>query len=524
MIYNGYEIDPNYVIADSKVLDWKMAGMGEYIVGRKNGVRWFLKKNNEFCFPTEKEQPDRELREHMLKPAMKYRNEREELKRLMVTEGGITLEEDCIVAEESHFIADGKLVTASRFVENVADDVNFTTMSASEFIDFCSDMAKLLERIHKCGVIHCDIKVGHPEDVMSGNIIAVRIGGKLRPYLIDFDLSFPGPPTPNPGSIPHSDGFESPEIVPYVDGDEDKFTQITSATDIFSLAVAIHRLWTGYFPATEEEKCSVGRCVANGKSVIINKKFDVKIGDNCGATLMSLINWMFEKNPALRPTASQVIEVLKDKACVPEEYHKGSDEKLFTKLWDSHKRIAEKLDDERLVAMGVKSFKRVNDGTLKYIVRLDKGEEWLTIEQVIERGYAEKILAAVEDAWEEHNIDMASPEEITAKGYAEISRVSIGGIRKYRLVMHSGLSFTHGYEWLISEGLASRKVLPPIEGDEPWAGDGVYADGEFLTRRGVVRILRVKYGAENRYKVEFIDREPLENVNANTMRKLRFIK
>ena len=37
------------------------------------------------------------------------------------------------------------------------------------------------------------------------------------------------------------------------------------------------------------------------------------------------------------------------------------------------------------------------------------------------------------------------------------------------------------------------------------------------------KILRVKYGPENRYRVEFKDREPLDYVNAGTMRKLRYL-
>ena len=71
--------------------------------------------------------------------------------------------------------------------------------------------------------------------------------------------------------------------------------------------------------------------------------------------------------------------------------------------------------------------------------------------------------------------------------------------------------------------LATRNPVEPVESDKPWPGDGAYASDEFLAERGVKKIQRVKYGEENRYRVEFTDREPLEDVSAGTMRKLRYI-
>ncbi len=523
MKYHGYEVDPEYILDGSDVPDWHSAGLGEYIVGRKDGVRWFIKRNNEYRFPTEKDQPDKELRDFYLIPAQKYREEREQLRRLMVSKGKLTAEKDHIIPETEHFISESRIVLVSRFVENIDRDADFVHMSASEFIPFCADVAHLLVRLHGCGVVHGDLKVGQAGDVMSGNIVAARQGGKLVPYLIDFDLSFPAPPAKNPEGIPHSDNYESPEIIPYIDEDEENCRPVTTATDIFTLGIVFHKLWTDSFPGVEEERASVGRCVANGKSVAVNRKFDVRIGKNCGATFLSLLYWMFAKDPAARPTASQVEEVLTDRLCVPEMYHKGSDVKMFTELWEAHKLAAELFLD-KLRAGGVVSFRRINDGgRLNYLVRTADGkEESLSLERVIAAGYAARRPAVLSEPWPEHNIVMASAQEIAAKGYVEVSAGNAGGHR-YRIVTAAGAVFTHGCEWLISEGLAFRKKAEPVEGDKPWPGDGRYADAEFLAGRGVKKILRVKYGAENRYRVEFTDREPLDCVNAGTMKKLRYI-
>ena len=159
----------------------------------------------------------------------------------------------------------------------------------------------------------------------------------------------------------------------------------------------------------------------------------------------------------------------------------------------------------------------------KYAVRLaDDSERYFTLDEAIDAGYIVRKPAEISEPWAEHNITLIPAAEIAAKGYAEVKRTNAGGHR-YAIVTASGVTFTHGYEWLIAEGLATRNPVEPVESDKPWPGDGAYASDEFLAERGVKKIQRVKYGAENRYRVEFTDREPLEDVSAGTMRKLRYI-
>lgn len=520
MNFHGFEIESDYLSGDT--IMWHSAGLGEFAVGKKDGVRWFIKRNTEYRFPTEEEQPDKEMRDYYLVPAREYQQEREKLRKLMVDKGGLSAERDHIVAEVEHFIDESRLVIVSRYVENLARDIKFTGMEGAAYAAFCRDVALLLVKLHACGVIHGDLKVGHVDDVMGGNVVAAVEDGKLTPYLIDFDLSFPAPPAANPPSIPYSDHYESPEIVPYITDEKDEQREITTATDIFTLGIVFHKLWTGDFPAVEVGS-SVGECVFAGGKVTINRKFDFKIGDRCGATFLSLINWMFAKDPVERPTAEQVAAVLGDEIPVPERFHKGADEKLFTGLWDAHTRIAELLPEAELRAKGITSFKRVNEGgRTKYSIVTGGSEACITLEELIAAGYARRKPAEVSEPWEEQNIEFVSQEEIAAKGYVEIKRVEIGGHR-YAITTASGVIFSHGYEWLLSEGLARRKAVAPIEGDEPWPGDGRYASDEDLARRGVKKILRSKYGEENRYRVEYTDREPLDYVKVGTMKKLGYI-
>ena len=107
MKFHGYEVEPEFLLPDSGKPDWRSSGLGEYIIGKKNGTRWFIKRNNEYRFPTEKDQPDKELRDFYLIPAKRYQADREELYRLMVKEGKLTAAKDHIVPEVEHFISDG---------------------------------------------------------------------------------------------------------------------------------------------------------------------------------------------------------------------------------------------------------------------------------------------------------------------------------------------------------------------------------------------------------------------------------
>ena len=396
-----YEIESEYILQDSGVPNWRPAKLGEYIVGKKDGIRWFIKRNNEYRFPSAAEIPDEAMRDYYLAPAKKYQAERAELRRLMMDVGKLTMEKDHIVPEEVQFIDGERIVLVSRFVEGIARDADFTKVAAGEFMVFCKEVAQLLEKLHACGVVHGDLNVGQKDSVMEGNVVAAIQQGKLTPYLIDFDLSFPAPPAQNPERMPFTENYESPELVPYIDGEEGDHTQITTATDIFSLAIVYHYLWTGEFPTCEE--ASVGRCVAANRTFTLNNKFNVLLGDKSNASFASLLRWMLAKTPAERPTAKQVVAVLNDEMPVPQIY-------------------------------------RTDDATPINI----------------SHGHTAKTVAEVDEPWQEHNITFVSAEEIAKKGYLQIKRTDIFE-RRYKLVTASGVCFTHSWEWLVNEGLATKQ-------------------------------------------------------------------
>ena len=168
--------------------------------------------------------------------------------------------------------------------------------------------------IHGRGVIHGSLN--------EKKVLVKESGGVYKTYLIDFDTSYCEDEIPEYDSIGGAYGYNSPEVLLY--GSDEGAAEpdtITPAVDIFSAAIVIHRWWTGgAFPNVDFDECgSVGGAVYLGRPVEIDKKFDVQIGPKQGVTLMSLLNWMLTKEPSARPTAEQVVGVLKDELAVPEK-------------------------------------------------------------------------------------------------------------------------------------------------------------------------------------------------------------
>ena len=521
MKYHGiYEVDPAFI--EGSAIKWRMTGNGEFILATKGGKKYFVKRNMHARYPLRT--LPKAVFDQRKAEADALQKKQEKLRTLMK---GLTLS-DHIVAEEDNFWDSEQMFTTitACIPEALDDKFDYTKLSLEEFLKLAILSMEALAKLHAHGVIHGDLK--------GKNILVTRVKGAYVPYLIDFDSSYPAAAIPEWDSIGGSEGYQSPEVLLYGsdEGASSKDT-ITPATDIFSMGVVFHKWWAGKFPSIDLERGSVGLAVYADKAVTIDKKFNVKIGKNCGATLQSLINWTFAKDPASRPTAKQVVDVLSDKLEVPEEFHKGSDDKPFdTELWDTHKLVAELLPSAEL-RKSLKSLKRINESTgsagLKYRVVTTSGKEKvLTVTELCEAGYATAKGAMVDDTWPEHCIEFVSPEEITRKGYAKIRKVTIAFRKRYLITMASGREIDKGYEWLISEGLA-RPKLAEVEADTPWPEHGTTYSVENMSRMGVKSISRVEVGGEHRYRVvynQIIDgkNKVNENVPANNLKLMGFIK
>ena len=523
MKYHGeYEVDSAFI--EGGAIKWRLTGNGEYIIGTKGGRRYFIKRNMHVRYLS-KGEPKAVYNKYKA-DADAIMGKQTSLRKSM---SGLNCDGDHIVVEEANFWDDEKMfATVTSCISGaLPDDYDYSVLSLEQFVGLAKSTAVMLQKLHAHGVIHGDLK--------EKNIVVVKDGDEYIPYLIDFDSSYLASDIPNWESVGGTDGYHSPEVLLYaLDEDAAESSTITTATDIFTLGVVMHRWWTGSFPSVDIDKGSVGAAVYLDKAVTINGKFNVKIGDMCGATLISLINWMFANEPSERPTAEQVVAVLSDELEVPEAYHRGNDEKPFdTELWEAHKLVADLYTVATLKKKGVKSFKRVNTGCgstgLKYNVVLTDGtNKTLSVEEIVADGYAKRVKAQVGEPWDEHMIEFVSPDEISAKGYAKIAKTQLAFRKRYLVTTNTGREFDKGYEWLISEGLAKPKI-GEIEADTPWPEHGTEYVPENMAKLGIKSISRVEVGGEHRYRIVYREKIDGKNkvndkVSANNLKIMGFIK
>ena len=522
MKFKGYDVSAKYLLDDA--IKWETTGSGQFIIGTKGGRTFFIKRNAHIRFPSAGINP--KIYEKMHKKATDLEKKQKEIARLM---RGLSWDRDHVVIEEEHFWDEQRFVTVTALVPNVVDSSeSIAHISQEDFISLAIKTVKLLDIIHSRGVTHGDIK--------NANIALSLDCGELIPYLIDFDSSFPTGKAPQRPDIDDDDaepgvplfgtaGFFSPEILEYYAEDsEEPLSILTPATDIFSIAIVLHRWWTDNSPAYERES----------KSFSVNSKFNVKLGSANGATIMSLLNWMLAMDYKERPTAKQVIDVLEDKAAVPDKFHVGSDAKPFdATLWPVHAISIDLLSADELKAKGLKSFKRVDVGpgeaNKKYsVIGADGVENTYSISELCSLGYAKRKDASVVTPWDGHFIEFASPDVIAKKGYIKIGRASTPGRKLYSVTTASGLTFTQNEDWLLRQGLATPKVIS-IEGDTPWPEHGESYDAVAMTKAGVLKISRVEFNGQHRYDItynEMVDGAPkvIRNVSHRNVKLMGYIK
>ena len=500
MNYKGYKVNDKFVVGGR--IAWKETGNGKFIIATLGDKEYFLKKNVNFRKP-EKSMAT-VLRREMGEEADRLEKKQAKLASLME---GLSFDKDHIAVEEANFwdTDDNLFVTVTRFLRDAYDNrSNFSKESKETKRDIFIQMATLLKKIHQAGVIHGDLK--------EPNFLFKKAGEKFTVYLIDFDASYPVTEIPEFNAVPYSPGYQSPEIVCYSASENPEMAALmTPATDIFTLGLIFHSIWTNHLPGSPLDDMSVGEALARGEEnkPVLDNALNDYIGDKNRATYLSLINWMLSRMPDTRPTAEQVLAVLNDEAGVPDEYVIGKDTRRFEKLWIRDENKAS-FDKERLISQGVEYFRKNILLGKNYLVKLhDSEEESLTIEQVLERGLLEPQAIELCTPFEEHEIEFVSYEILKEKGIHKIERLD--DEKKYFVVNTSGMSFYYSYKRLIEEGLAVYRIKEAsTRFGEAWEEDNAeFAPDDFLKSKHVESIETVEVNEQHFYKVTYDDgREP----------------
>lgn len=222
---------------------------------------------------------------------------------LMSRLGEVT--EQAVVRVEAHQREGDMLVTVMERGEGTLRDVINNSedgLSSSQVRHYWTSALHCVLQVHDQSVIHCDIK---PENF-------VMVGGKLR--LIDFGSSLVVPASEDDDDpdawvevtdIAGTNGFLPPECFDSVhekdkEGKSRFVTRLSRKVDIWSLGMLLARMT---------------RAPASGSEISIDTPLQVIISQVSPSHLASLpalrdvLELCLKRKPALRPTASKLIEI-----------------------------------------------------------------------------------------------------------------------------------------------------------------------------------------------------------------------
>jgi serine/threonine protein kinase len=171
------------------------------------------------------------------------------------------------------------------------------TVETAQGLDWSGQAARALTAAHAAGILHRDIK---PENIIAGN------DGVLK--ILDFGLArLAGPVRLEPNSAGASgtiSGTLSGTLL-YMSPEIFRGETATSASDVFSLGTLFYELWTGKHPFAGETPLDVYEAI---ECRLVAAPCTLRAG--IPAEIDALILRMLDRDPLLRPSASEACEVL----------------------------------------------------------------------------------------------------------------------------------------------------------------------------------------------------------------------
>ena len=286
--------------------DWEISNVGHTALAVCGGKKYFMKRYNSYRLPkNDPKNISRKLYERQkaaFEEFVAYRKEiNEKLSEVAKSGGNIIL--PC-----EWFIGDNAFVEATDYIEDIVDDGTLFGLSAEDVRFLLLTAAGALKGVHGAGIVHSDLK-------RSNILVKKNAYGKYLAKIIDFDKSY----FVNRIRVNDLGGdqcYMSPELAYCLISDlsESAVQQLSPKSDIFSLGIVFYNyLCGGRFPGirTPSDDGTVnpqycGEALLCGNILIIGREIE----DDC---LRALIANMLYKDPAMRPDAQTVINVIKEK-------------------------------------------------------------------------------------------------------------------------------------------------------------------------------------------------------------------
>ena len=179
-----------------------------------------------------------------------------------------------------------------RYTETSISPSKLAKYSSIDKINILECISSALHSLHSSELVHSDIKLE--------NIMFSEERKHNSPLLIDYDGAFFCGRADEIEDVYFDQPYASPEMVRYVK--EKSTSELTKATDIFSLGVLFHEIWYGKKPTHDSSYSSCGHSIVDGKIPSIEK----------GHAISNVISEMLYAEYKNRPSVERVIASLKE--------------------------------------------------------------------------------------------------------------------------------------------------------------------------------------------------------------------
>ena len=433
MKFHGYEL----------VTDWKNSQCGQTAAATRAGKKYFLKKYQTPVAPINNGTLDAKTFAHNEKLLNDFVDTRKRVNQAIRTIAGSG---GNIVIPCDEFIEGNQYVEAAEFVNGAIDDDETEGVLASLSVDvkklLMQTAAGALFSVHSKGIIHSDLKLK--------NVLLVRnTTGNYVAKLIDFDSSYFVDEKPD--EIVGTIDYYSPELGEYADSEDDREEigkKITEKSDIFSLSLIFHYYLAGALPEPINLTDKLKKRQEKGKVIYcwiaLNSGCELKLSPLIKSPkYASLIRDMLQKDPALRPSSSDVLKRLREAEPVIEE------------PWPEHSIV---LDRDKLEAADIAGLKKVTaDGEKAYeLIYCDGTKKPVTKDELYSMGLL-KVTAPKGfcTPWDEHGL-VFDIDKIKSRGFISCEQKIMAGIKGYQFYRSDSNSMFFKPETLLAMKYANK--------------------------------------------------------------------
>lgn len=485
--------------------DWSVSNVGMIAQATKDGRKYLLKKYCQYKMPVRGASTSESLYRRLEAEFNDFKNNRiainEALSSFAGPGGNIVLPSDWFV--------DGiEYVEATEFVPNVVEDEDVLKLPREDLLLIMLTASAALGGMHRQNIVHSDLK--------RTNLLVAKNGfGKNVAKIIDMDRSY-FVNNIRPDEIGGDQSFMSPELVQcfIYDMADEALALLSTKSDIFSLGLIFYNYLTGgKFPEYQglsgklKERFDSGTAVYCGEvslagaSLVIGKE----IGD---LYLKRLLAAMLQSEPEDRPTAQEVMQILKLKtvidakatSCVVIEDDTGASTGASTPTTSTSTGTATR--------GGASTTGTSTTGTTRTGTTSTTTTSTSTSAETVPTGFCAP--------WPEHTITIKE-DVLRASGFIAMAQVDVKGAKNYKLFKAKGGYNVYSSGNLVLAGFATddkkkeasatvrKPAKPTVETKveataEPWETDGEYKfDVDKIVADNFKEIRRAEKGSVKGY-------------------------